>query len=65
MPKVLRLLTKRILFCVAFMLTAQTAPESQTFSAAQQDIWKEELKYWNLRTAGTSGDTENRPSVDT
>ena len=34
------------------LLTAPSLLESQTLSAAQQDVWKEELKYWNLRTAG-------------
>jgi ketosteroid isomerase-like protein len=52
MPQVLKSITSRALISVVFLLTAGSVVEPQTFSAAQQDVWKEELRYWNLRTAG-------------
>ena len=52
MPQVLVSMTARALIGVVFLLTAPSVLEPQTFSAAQLDVWKEELKYWNLRTAG-------------
>ena len=53
MPQSLRSATARILIsAMLLLLTAPSLLESQTLSAAQQEVWKEELTYWNLRTAG-------------
>ena len=52
MPQVLRSVTVRVLISVVFLLAAPSVVDPQAFSAAQQDVWKEELTYWNLRTSG-------------
>jgi ketosteroid isomerase-like protein len=52
MPRASGSMTARALICVVFLLTVPSGLEPQTLSAAQQEVWKEELRYWNLRTAG-------------
>jgi ketosteroid isomerase-like protein len=52
MSQALRSATARLLMGIALLLAAPSVLQPQTLSAAQQDVWKEELRYWNLRTTG-------------
>ena len=43
---------KWVLAVTVCVLTTTRATETQGFSAAEQEVWQEEVKYWDSRTPG-------------
>ena len=43
---------KCVLAVVVFGLATPRVLQTQGVSAAEQEVWKEEVKYWDLRTSG-------------